>query len=312
MAPAVRAVTAEELDARLAEFAEVLRACVLDGASVGFVVPFPAPDAEAFWREAVRPPLAAGRRLLFAIEAGGRVAGTVQLIHDTPPNQPHRAEVAKLLVHPAQRRRGLARALDGGGRGRGASPRAVAADPRHPQRRSGRDALRRSRVPRWRASSPAGAATRCPSGWTRRRSCTSRWHERDRAAARDSAPVGVDEAGDRAGVERRGWCRSRGPGRARRASHGRRARAARRRTRGRDGPAGGRRRGRGSARRSGRAARGTNSSRASSTPASASSASSSSRGWKPNQASTITVASGGDRRRSARRSRGSSRARARG
>ncbi len=99
------------LQARLPELTGILHACVHAGASVGFVLPFPPEDAAAFWRDAVLPPLAQGRRVLLAAETGGRLAGTVQLLHDTPPNQPHRAEVAKLLVHPDARRLGLARAL---------------------------------------------------------------------------------------------------------------------------------------------------------------------------------------------------------
>lgn len=100
-----------ELEAALPALADILHACVHDGASVGFVLPFPRLEAEAFWREAVLPPLQAGRRVLLAARAGGRIVGTAQLIHDTPPNQPHRAEVAKVLVHPDARRHGAARSL---------------------------------------------------------------------------------------------------------------------------------------------------------------------------------------------------------
>lgn len=57
------------------------------------------------------PGVARGTRLLFAATHQGRVVGSVQLLLDTPANQPHRAEVAKLLVHPEQRRQGIARAL---------------------------------------------------------------------------------------------------------------------------------------------------------------------------------------------------------
>jgi ribosomal protein S18 acetylase RimI-like enzyme len=108
-------LTPTDLDRRLPELAAILHACVRDGASVGFVLPFEIDQAAAFFRDKVRPGLAAGGRVLLAAELddkrGGKLAGTVQLIHDTPPNQPHRAEVAKLLVHPDARRRGLARAL---------------------------------------------------------------------------------------------------------------------------------------------------------------------------------------------------------
>jgi len=102
-----------DLDQRLGDLAAILHACVLDGASVGFVLPFAPAEAAAFFRDKVRPRLAAGERLLLAAEIDGRLAATVQLGLDTPANQPHRAEVAKLLVHPRARRRGLARALMG-------------------------------------------------------------------------------------------------------------------------------------------------------------------------------------------------------
>ena len=108
---AILACSAGDLARRLDAFAEVLHACVEAGASVGFVQPYGRAEAAAFWREKILPPLRAGGRLLLAAEVDGRLAGTVQLIHDTMPNQPHRAEVSKLLVHPDFRRRGIARAL---------------------------------------------------------------------------------------------------------------------------------------------------------------------------------------------------------
>jgi len=89
----------------------LLHACVHAGASVGFVLPFSPADSEAFWQTQVRPAVAAGTRRLLVIRQDGRIAGAVQLDHDTPPNQPHRVEVRKLLVHPDFRRRGIARAL---------------------------------------------------------------------------------------------------------------------------------------------------------------------------------------------------------
>jgi GNAT superfamily N-acetyltransferase len=78
---------------------------VHSGASVSFVLPFSIEDAQAFWRA-----IPASRIVLVA-RLEGRIVGTVQFDPDTPPNQPHRAEVKKLLVHPAARRRGIARAL---------------------------------------------------------------------------------------------------------------------------------------------------------------------------------------------------------
>ncbi len=99
------------LEDHLADLSATLEACVRDGASVGFVQPFGVAEASAFWTEAVFPGVEAGARLLWGALAGGRVVGTVQLVIDMMPNQAHRAEISKMLVHPDFRRRGLARAL---------------------------------------------------------------------------------------------------------------------------------------------------------------------------------------------------------
>lgn len=94
----------------LEALAEILHACVHAGASVNFVLPFPLEEARAFWRRVLAMMQAGSRRLLVA-QRDGRIVGTVQLDIATPPNQPHRAEVTKLLVHPNARRLGIARAL---------------------------------------------------------------------------------------------------------------------------------------------------------------------------------------------------------
>ncbi|WP_374575681.1 N-acetyltransferase family protein [Phenylobacterium sp.] len=91
--------------------AKVLHACVHAGASVGFILPFELADARRFWAEAVLPSLARGGRRLFIARLDGEAVGTVQLCLETMPNQAHRADVSKLLVHPKARRRGIARAL---------------------------------------------------------------------------------------------------------------------------------------------------------------------------------------------------------
>jgi ribosomal protein S18 acetylase RimI-like enzyme len=91
--------------------AEVLHACVHAGASISFVLPFSLEDARAFWQEQVFPRIAAGTRRVLIARLDGKIAGTVQLDLATPPNQLHRAEVLKLLVHPDARRRGIGRAL---------------------------------------------------------------------------------------------------------------------------------------------------------------------------------------------------------
>jgi ribosomal protein S18 acetylase RimI-like enzyme len=102
---------AEALAEHMQEMGALLHACVHAGASVNFVLPFERPDAEAFWLGKVLPGVQGGKLALLVARAGGRVAGTVQLDGDTPPNQPHRAEIRKLLVHPDFRRQGIARAL---------------------------------------------------------------------------------------------------------------------------------------------------------------------------------------------------------
>ena len=107
----IETLSADQLADAAAELGALLHACVHAGASVGFVLPFTPAEAEAFWTGKVLPPLRAGGLVLLVARQSGRIAGTVQLDHDTPPNQPHRAEVRKLLIHPDVRRRGIARAL---------------------------------------------------------------------------------------------------------------------------------------------------------------------------------------------------------
>lgn len=89
----------------------VLHACVHAGGSVSFVLPFSRKDAKAFWRDQILPAVHAGSRRVLLARLAAKIVGTVQLDLATPPNQPHRAEVKKLLVHPDARRRGIARAL---------------------------------------------------------------------------------------------------------------------------------------------------------------------------------------------------------
>ncbi len=90
--------------------AEILVACVASGASVSFLPPLSRDVARAFWHRAAAA-VAARRRIVLAAWVEGQLAGVVTLDCDTPQNQPHRAEVQKLLVHPDARRRGVARAL---------------------------------------------------------------------------------------------------------------------------------------------------------------------------------------------------------
>lgn len=90
----------------------LLHDCVHTGAHVSFVLPFTHEEAAAFWRDRVFPSVEAGTcRVLIARNERGRILGTVQLDLAMPPNQPHRGEIKKLLVHPLERRSGIARAL---------------------------------------------------------------------------------------------------------------------------------------------------------------------------------------------------------
>src|SRR5262249_7993567 len=97
----------EELEA----LANILYATVHAGASVSFILPFTIADARDFWLIRVLPAVIAGSRRVLLARTDGRTVGTVQLDLAMPPNQQHRAEVAKLLVHPDARRRGIGRAL---------------------------------------------------------------------------------------------------------------------------------------------------------------------------------------------------------
>ena len=103
-------LTTERAETELEALSEVLVDCVAGGASVNFMHPFGLDDARAFWRRVIAG-VAAGERVLFGALHGGVLLGTVQLILATPPNQTHRAEVGKLLVHRKARRQGLGRAL---------------------------------------------------------------------------------------------------------------------------------------------------------------------------------------------------------
>jgi GNAT superfamily N-acetyltransferase len=90
--------------------ARVLIDCVLGGASVSFMPPLSLERAVDFWR-GVCASAARGERVLLVAEADGEVLGTVQLLLAMPENQPHRAEIAKMLVHGSARRRGVGAAL---------------------------------------------------------------------------------------------------------------------------------------------------------------------------------------------------------
>ncbi|HXP77689.1 MAG TPA: GNAT family N-acetyltransferase [Stellaceae bacterium] len=97
-------------DAEAQGLALVLIDCVEGGASVGFMHPVTMPKALAFWRRVARDVESGARALLIAEDAAG-IVGTVQIVLDQPENQPHRADISKMLVHRRARRRGIGAAL---------------------------------------------------------------------------------------------------------------------------------------------------------------------------------------------------------
>jgi GNAT superfamily N-acetyltransferase len=106
----IRRLGADEIRAQLDGLAAVLHDCVEGGASVSYMAPFSQADARgAFENWALE--VEQGRRLVVAAFAGGALVGTVQVILALPPNQPHRGEIAKLLVRRSARRLGIAQRL---------------------------------------------------------------------------------------------------------------------------------------------------------------------------------------------------------
>ena len=104
----VRRVAAQEAAGCVDALAEVLIDCVDDGASVGFMAPLPRERALAFWQRVAEGVAQGERVLLVAEDEAGRIVGTVQLQMALPDNQPHRGDVAKMLVRRDARRRGIA------------------------------------------------------------------------------------------------------------------------------------------------------------------------------------------------------------
>ncbi|MYM73713.1 GNAT family N-acetyltransferase [Duganella sp. FT134W] len=112
---AIRRISTDEARERAAPLAQaladVLIDCVEGGASVSFMLPLTREKALGFWHGVLQAAASKERVLLVAETAAGRILGTVQLITAQPDNQPHRADVAKMLVHRDARRRGVAAQL---------------------------------------------------------------------------------------------------------------------------------------------------------------------------------------------------------
>jgi ribosomal protein S18 acetylase RimI-like enzyme len=107
----VAALDPTELAKAVDRLAQILQACVHEGASIGFVMPFEHSEARAYWLDRVAAPHATGSKLVLIATLGDAIAGTAQLDLDSMPSKRHHAEVSKVLVDPAFRRAGVARAL---------------------------------------------------------------------------------------------------------------------------------------------------------------------------------------------------------
>ena len=95
----------------LRELSDVLIDCVEAGASVSFMFPMTGDKAAVFWRHAAECLARRERIVVIAEDSAGSIVGTVQVMLDQPENQPHRAEVSKMLVHRRVRRQGVGAAL---------------------------------------------------------------------------------------------------------------------------------------------------------------------------------------------------------
>jgi GNAT superfamily N-acetyltransferase len=107
----VRRIGANEAVVCVEALADVLTDCVEGGASVSFMLPLARDKALAFWRGVAESVARNERALLIAENAEGEILGTVQLVFAQPDNQPHRADVAKMLVCRKARRQGIAQRL---------------------------------------------------------------------------------------------------------------------------------------------------------------------------------------------------------
>jgi GNAT superfamily N-acetyltransferase len=103
----IRRLDAAAARTHLDDLAAVLVDCVEGGASVGYLAPFTHEEARRVYEEYVLD-VARGRRVLLAALSEGALVGTAQLVFPPHPNQPHRADVARVLVHRSARRRGIA------------------------------------------------------------------------------------------------------------------------------------------------------------------------------------------------------------
>jgi len=110
MSVEILVLNAEAATAVLGQLADVLADCVAGGASVSFMLPFEHGDAVKYFEKVIAS-VARDETVLIAARLNGRIVGTVQLGLDMPPNQPHRGDIKKLLVHRSARNHGIGAAL---------------------------------------------------------------------------------------------------------------------------------------------------------------------------------------------------------
>ena len=106
----IRIITAEETRAAIPDLCEVISDCINGGASLGFMLPFSPEDAVVYWNE-IADAVEKGGIILAVAEVEGKVLGTVQVGLASKPNQPHRGDLMKLIVHRSARGLGLSRLL---------------------------------------------------------------------------------------------------------------------------------------------------------------------------------------------------------
>ena len=106
----IRMLNGEETLAALPDLCDILSDCVNGGASVGFMLPFTPDDAISYW-QSVAKAVDQGDTIHVVAEVDGKTVGTVQIGLATKPNQPHRGDLMKLLVHRSARGLGLSRKL---------------------------------------------------------------------------------------------------------------------------------------------------------------------------------------------------------
>lgn len=110
MTVTIRQLDATQARSALADLCAILSDCVEGGASVGFMSPYPVDTAMPFWLGVVDA-VGEGATLLLVAELDGRIVGTVQVGLRQTPNQPHRGDIKKMLVHSDARGLGLSRLL---------------------------------------------------------------------------------------------------------------------------------------------------------------------------------------------------------